>query len=215
MTELYLIRHGETEWNRSGHHQGHMDSALTQTGIEQAEAKGERLKDEGHNFSAIYTSDLYRARHTAELITAQLEQKDIIQDALPLRERSLGVLEGLTYPEIKQQLPEDYDLHTAGDPHYRPEGGESWADTFSRACPFLREICRKHTGQKIMAVSHGGVLGMALRDALGLTLLPPRRFSLPNVGLNIFEYSDNDWTLRTWGDTSHMNGVTALDEVMK
>ncbi len=215
MTELYLIRHGETEWNRSGHHQGQMDSALTQTGIEQAKAMGKRLKNEGHTFAAIYTSDLYRARHTAELIAATLGQQEIIQDALPLRERALGVLEGLTYPEIEEQLPEDYELHTVGDPHYRPEGGESWADTFSRACPFLREICRKHDGEKIMAVSHGGVLGMALRDALGLTLLPPRRFSLPNVGLNVFSYSDHNWTLNTWGDTSHMTGVTVLDEVMK
>ena len=64
-------------------------------------------------------------------------------------------------------------------------------------------------------MSHGGVVGMALRDALGITLLPPRRFALPNVGLNIFDFVDGDWSLRTWGDTAHLSGVTVLDEVMK
>lgn len=215
MTELYLIRHGETEWNRAGIHQGLMDSPLTEAGRIQASAMGERLRDESIRFEAIYSSDLRRARHTAELIAAPLGQAEEIVDAEELRERGLGPLEGLTYPQIEEQLPEDYELHTVGDPHYRPEGGESWADTFSRACPFLREICRRHAGGKVLAVSHGGVLGMALRDALGITLLPPRRFALPNVGLNIFEYVDHNWTLRTWGDTAHLEGVTVLDEVMK
>ena len=215
MTELYLIRHGETEWNRSGHHQGHKDSDLTESGVSQAEAMGKRLASEEITFDGIYTSDLGRASHTCGLIAQTIGQEDLVMEREGLRERALGPLEGLTYEEIENQLPDDFAAHTSGDPHYRPDGGESWADTFSRACAVVRQLCEDHPDQRIMIVSHGGVLGMVLRDALGLTLLPPRRFALPNAALNIFDYRDRQLELRCWGDTSHIKDVTILDEMMK
>jgi len=216
VTELYLIRHGETEWNRAGLWQGHKDSPLTENGIEQAESLAERFVKDKITFDAVYSSDLERAHHTCRILTTPFPghgEQIILEPGL--RERALGPLEGLTLEEIKKKFPEDAARHAAGDPQYRPEGGESWADTFARSCHYLREIVRRHDGQRVLAVSHGGVLGMALRDALGLNLLPPRRFQLPNTGLNVFEFEDHNWRLRTWGDTAHLKNVTILDEVVK
>ena len=215
MTELYLIRHGETEWNRAGLWQGLADSPLTENGIEQAQSLGARFSEEKLQFDAIYTSDLGRAHNTCKYLAEAIGQLDDIQIDKGLRERALGQLQGLTYQEIQEQFPEDGELHAAGDPHFAPEGGESWADTFARSSAALRSIARRHDGQKVLAVSHGGVIGMALRDALGLNLLPPRRFQLPNTALNIFRYQDHNWTLQTWGDTAHLKNVTVLDEVLK
>ena len=215
MTELYLIRHGETEWNRAGLWQGLQDSPLTENGVEQAQSLGARFANEGIKFDAIYTSDLGRAHNTCKMLVEPLGQLDQIQIDERLRERALGHLQGLTFDEIQTQHPKDAELHGSGDPHFAPKGGESWADTFARSSQALREIARRHEGQKILAVSHGGVIGMARRDALGLNLLPPRRFQLPNTALNIFQYADHNWTLRTWGDTSHLKNVTVLDEIVK
>ncbi|MEM9081274.1 MAG: histidine phosphatase family protein [Verrucomicrobiota bacterium] len=216
MTELYFIRHGETEWNRSGLWQGHSDSPLTENGRDQAKALGQRFASENLSFDAIYTSDLGRAHDTCKLLTAPIDQSDQIQLEPALRERALGHLEGLTFQQIQDQHPEEARLHAAGDPHFSPaNGGESWADTFARAGAALRTIVRNHPDQRILAVSHGGIVGMLLRDCLGLNLLPPRRFQLPNAALNIFRFTDPDWSLQTWGDTAHLSNVTVLDEVLK
>ncbi|MBK1833018.1 histidine phosphatase family protein [Roseibacillus ishigakijimensis] len=215
MTELYLIRHGETEWNRAGLWQGHEDSPLTENGVEQAQSLGARFAQEELHFDAIYSSDLGRAYRTCEYLVEPLGQRGDIKIETDLRERALGNLQGLTFAQIEAEHPEDAVLHASGDPHYAPEGGESWADTFARASAALRRIVRRHDGQRVLAVSHGGVIGMALRDALGLNLLPPRRFQLPNTAVNIFQFADHNWTLRTWGDTAHLKNVTVLDEVVK
>jgi probable phosphoglycerate mutase len=215
MTEVYLIRHGETEWNRKGLWQGLQDSALTENGIEQAKSLGQRFADDQIRFDAIYSSDLGRSHDTTKLLTEPIGQLDEIILEPGLRERALGHLQGLTFAEIKEKFPEDAELHVSGDPHFAPEGGESWAETFARSCKTLRAIARRHDGQRVLAVSHGGVIGMALRDCLGLELLPPRRFQLPNAALNIFHFEDHNWMLQTWGDTAHMQHVTVLDEVVK
>lgn len=215
MTELYLIRHGETEWNRAGLWQGLLDSPLTENGVEQARSLGERFRKDDLTFDAIYTSDLGRCQSTCRLLVEPLGQLDDIILEPGLRERALGHLQGLTFAEIQEKFPKDAELHASGDPHFAPEGGESWADTFARACKTLRAIARRHDGQRVLAVAHGGVLGMAMRDCLGLELLPPRRFDLPNTALNIFSYRDHNWTLKTWADTAHMQHVTVLDEVVK
>lgn len=215
MTELYLIRHGETEWNRAGLWQGLEDSPLTENGIEQAQSLGARFADEGQKFDAIYTSDLGRSHNTCKYLVEPLGQLGDIQIDQGLRERALGHLQGLTFEQIQERHPEEAELHASGDPHFAPTGGESWAETFARSSKALREIARRHDGQKVLAVSHGGVIGMALRDALGLNLLPPRRFQLPNTAVNLFQYSDHNWTLCTWGDTAHLKHVTVLDEVVK
>lgn len=216
MTELYLIRHGETEWNRSGLWQGHSDSPLTENGIVQAQALGARFADLELSFDAVYSSDLGRSHETCKLITEPIGQLGDIRLEPAIRERALGHLEGLTFQEIQERYPDEAGLHACGDPHFAPlGGGESWAETFARSAAALRKIMRDHKDQRVLAVTHGGIVGMLLRDCLGLNLLPPRRFQLPNAALNIFQFHDPDWVLQTWGDTAHLKNVTVLDEVLK
>ena len=95
-TEIILIRYGETEWNLSGRWQGHADSSLSTRGIEQAEALGKRMKNEKIDF--FYTSDLERARHTSRLVGGPSGWEAESMESL--RERDLGVLEGLTTDEM-------------------------------------------------------------------------------------------------------------------
>ena len=99
-TELIIIRHGETTGNRDGIWQGHLDTPLTDVGIAQARAVAERLGKA--SFSRLYSSDLGRAHKTAAIRTGHSIKTD-----LRLRERSLGVFEGLTTPEIQTRYPEE------------------------------------------------------------------------------------------------------------
>ena len=91
-TEVTLIRHGETEWNLSGRWQGHADSPLSNRGVEQVEALGQRMKKE--RLDRFYSSDLERARHTTKLVAGPSGWDAEYMESL--RERDLGVLQGMT-----------------------------------------------------------------------------------------------------------------------
>ena len=215
MATVYIIRHGETEWNLKGIHQGHMDSKLTEKGEEQAKDLGNRFLNSGISFNAIYSSDLGRALKTAEQICIPIEQEKIIQKEQSLRERSLGHIEGLTYQDLSDKMPKDYKRHVSGDPDYRPEGGESWRDFFNRAESSLKEIALQHIDEQILCVTHGGFVSMALRFCLNINLQDKRRFSIPNTAVNVFEFHPEDsWRLRTWGDISHFKNGKILDEML-
>ncbi|MFP6873847.1 MAG: histidine phosphatase family protein [Verrucomicrobiales bacterium] len=215
MTTLFIIRHGETEWNLSGLHHGHMDSRLTPAGERQAQLLGKRFASEGTRFDAVYTSDLGRAMQSVQRICRAAGQQDIIQKEPRLRERALGLLEGLTYAEIAEQMPGDHKQHTSGDPDYRPEGGESWRDIYNRTGNILNELAHYHDGGCILCVTHGGVISMAMKSCMGMDLAAKRRFHIQNTALNVLErHAENDWQLRTWGDTAHLRGEAALDEML-
>ena len=215
MVRVYLIRHGETEWNLRGIHQGHMDSNLTPKGKEQANGLGNRFLESEISFDAIYSSDLGRALKTAEQICTPTRQEKLIQKDSSLRERSLGHIEGLTYQELADQMPEDYRRHVSGDPDYRPEGGESWRDFLNRSESSLKEIALRHNDEKILCVTHGGFVSMALRFCLNINLQDKRRFSIPNTAVNVFEFhAEGGWKLLTWGDISHFKNGEILDEML-
>ena len=215
MTLVYIIRHGETEWNLKGIHQGHKNSDLTQKGKEQADRLGQRFKESNLAFNSIYSSDLGRSLDTAHRICEPIGQKEQIIKIECLRERALGVLEGLTYDEIKEKLPKDYLEHTSGNPNYKPEGGESWKDTHDRVERAFNEIVKNHENEQILCVTHGGIVSMMLRLCLNIPLTQKRKFGIPNTGINIFEHRlDEGWRLRTWGDISHFKSSEVLDEML-
>ncbi len=191
-----------------------MDSVLTQHGARQAVQLGERFAEEGRRFDAIYSSDLGRAMQTARAICEPIGQVEDIKATTDLRERGLGILESLTYPEIAERFPEDSKRHLSGDPDYRPENGESWADLFNRSTAALRKLAAAHDGETILCVSHGGVVGSAMRDCMNMDLNEPRRFHIANTALNVLEWRDDMWHLRTWGDIAHFGGEGALDEML-
>ncbi len=163
---IYVARHGETEWNVKGLIQGHSDSNLTKNGIKQAKILGKELKD--IKFDAVYSSDLWRAKRTAEIVT--LERKLAVVTQKALRERNFGGLEGKTRENLKILS----ELKRKNVP-YESIGIEADEKVVARAITLLREIAVAYIGKNVLVVSHGGLL-RALLIHLGFAIddqLPP------------------------------------------
>jgi probable phosphoglycerate mutase len=206
-TRFIIVRHGQTQWNHRGIRQGHLDSDLTEKGIAQAKALGIRLARE--RFARLYSSDLGRAVHTARIIAASTGHQ-IVSDAR-LRERHLGIFQGLDGDEIRSRYPEEHRLHRSVGPDYVIPGGESVRQQVARNVAYLTEIAPQHLGETIVVVTHGGVLSGLFRHTFSIPFDAPRRFEFTNAGLNVFNYLEGNWFLQTWGDTSHLCEVGTLD----
>lgn len=209
-TRLILVRHGESAWNLAGRLQGQSDedNGLTQRGKAQAEAIAQRLKPE--TFATLYSSDLARAVQTAQII-AQHTGHEVVVDRR-LRERHLGILQGLTWDEIRRRYPrEPHDLETPG-PDYIIPGGESARQCFTRIVTCLEEIACSQPDDPAVIVTHVSALEAMFRHSLHIPPERPRRFTLPNASVNVFFYDKNRWILDTWGETSHLRGIRTSNE---
>jgi 2,3-bisphosphoglycerate-dependent phosphoglycerate mutase len=198
-TLVYLIRHGETLWNTENRLQGQLDSPLTVEGVRQATVLAGRLSSV--HFDAVYSSDLERARHTANIVTSRSTPVPITFDNR-IRERHFGCFQGYTWEEITKKFPEEAGKELSGDPMNRVPGGESKQQLLSRALEFFKDVAVRHRNQKILVISHGGILNVWTRHVLHIPLDTPRRFHLYNTAVNIFEFSDQRWCLKTLGETS-------------
>ncbi|HIJ74156.1 MAG TPA: histidine phosphatase family protein [Candidatus Hydrogenedentes bacterium] len=207
-TQVVVVRHGETEWNLEGRLQGHLDSPLTEKGVAQARALADRL--EGQAFDVLYSSDLGRAYHTAEIIGNKIGV-DVTTDKR-LRERHLGIFQGRTWREIEETSPDEYALYMGSGPDYVIPEGESARQRFDRTIACLEDVACSHPGATVLVVAHGGVLNGLFRHTLGIPLEASRRFKLWNAGINTFYYEDGAWTLGTWGDVGHLPLGDTLDD---
>ncbi|MEK7165592.1 MAG: histidine phosphatase family protein, partial [Patescibacteria group bacterium] len=159
LTTLYIVRHGQTEFNVKGLMQGHNDSPLTNLGEIQACALAEEFKD--IHFDEVYSSDLLRAKRTAEIIT--LERNITIKTTQALRERSYGSYEGKPYDVYNralEKLLKKYK-HASEEELFRlplEGGGESREVAAVRFITFLREISVALPGKTILVVVHGGIM---------------------------------------------------------
>src|SRR5512145_1031700 len=151
---VYAVRHGETEWNAEGRQQGHLDSPLTPIGVRQAELLAESLTKK--KIDVLYSSDLGRALQTAEIIANRLSLS--IHRDMRLRERNLGILQGLTRDQFETQYPEESLRFNAADPDYSLPGGESLRQLFDRCVACAEDIVAKNASKNILMVSHGGVV---------------------------------------------------------
>ena len=181
---IYLVRHGESEWNVQSLMQGKTSGVpLTKTGIKQARAIEAKLKK--IKFAAIFSSDLMRARQTAQIIAYQ--RKLAVTTARAIRERSFGAYEGKTLKQYQEDLQETltrFDALSDNDKFkfVYPHGIESIGGTVARVITWLREISIAYAGKNVLVVSHGGVLRLLLIH-LGYgtySQLPP--FSIDNTG---------------------------------
>lgn len=206
-TRLCIVRHGETDWNAGKRIQGQIDVPLSTLGHAQARATGNTLMSEG--FAAVYTSDLIRARQTAEA-TAHLAHLPV-QIEPGLRERHYGVFQGLTYEEVAARYPEDHRRHKARDPRFVPQGGESLLDLAGRLEATCSALVRRHPGEAIVLFTHGGVLDIFHRQATGKPIDTPRDFAIPNCAINWIEVVAGCWTLLSWAERDHLAGT--LDEL--
>ncbi|WP_374515987.1 histidine phosphatase family protein [Niveibacterium sp.] len=205
---LCLIRHGETDWNVARRIQGHTDIPLNHTGLEQARLLAQSLADE--QFDAIYSSDLGRARQTAEAVAHRLHQT-VRLDPL-LRERHYGEFQALTYDEARARFPDAYAHFEARMPDADfPGGGESLNVFLARVRGALNRIADAHPGSSVLVATHGGVLDMAHRVAADLPLERRRDFPISNATVNWLMREDGEWRILVWDERSHLD--RALDEL--
>ena len=204
-TTLIVIRHGETEWNRDRRMQGTTDTQLSPLGRTQAHALGKRLAL--HDFSALYSSDLSRARDTARAI-AEHTGRAVLVDAR-LQERRFGIFEGLLAAEIRARYPQEHARFASHDPDYEVPGGESATAFRARCLGCLSEIATRHRGEEVVVVTHGLVHDSLYRAAHGLAHGESRPVPLINASMNFFGYGASAWRLVQWGDVSHL----AADEI--
>ncbi|MBN1685194.1 MAG: histidine phosphatase family protein [Spirochaetales bacterium] len=208
-TKFILVRHGETEWNLCKKQQGHLDSPLTKTGIEQAQLLAKRLREE--KIDALYSSDLGRAVRTAEIIGGEVDLP--VHPDNRLRERNFGSMQGMTLQDYRSRWPGQESFVDATDLDYAPPGGESQRQFCNRCIEVCVDLSARHPGNSILLVAHGGVLKCIFYHILGIELTQPRRFSMFNAAINSFSVSPDGWRLITWGDTCHLNGTAVLDEI--
>lgn len=208
-TTLWLIRHGETDWNASRRLQGSTDIALNAVG--QAQALNIANHFRAFAFDAIYTSPLARTLQTAAPLA---EQKNLAPSQISeIAERDFGLFQGLTPDEIAERYPNDYQRWQAREPDFCPSGGESLLDFRSRVAAGLQSIIDRHAGQVVAVFSHGGVLDIIYRLAKRIDLQTPRDWPIPNAGLQRLLGSKQGLEVLEWGITDHLNGEASRDEL--
>ena len=148
-TRLLFIRHAQTEWNIQRRFQGHGDSPITEEGQEQLQRLKSRLA--GLEFDVVYSSDLRRTMETSKMLSG----KQRVEEPR-LRERGVGILEGLNLEQIMAEHAETFRAFRSGDKDHQIEGGESLQNALNRAWSFLEEVPEKHPGAELAAVSHAG-----------------------------------------------------------
>lgn len=160
--KIFIVRHGQTDWNLHAKMQGHKNIALNKTGIKQAKQAARALANK--KIQAIYCSDLKRAKQTAQIISKQTGAPIIFSPAL--RELDLGEFEGKTREQAKQLHPEFFVAREKNPFHAKRPGGESYADAQKRVLPMLKKILASN--KTVCIVSHSGTSRIMLRILLKL-----------------------------------------------
>jgi probable phosphoglycerate mutase len=207
-TRLLAIRHGETAWNVGARIQGHIDIPLNDHGRQQAQRLGRALA-EGDRPDVLYSSDLSRARETAQAVAEACGLPLHVDPRL--RERCFGAFEGQTIDEVRERDPALADRWRRREPDFVPPGnGESLTVFFERCRTVVLGLAAAHPGQTVAFVAHGGVLDCLYRAATGVALEAHRSWSIENASINRLLCSEGRLTLTGWGDVSHLAPVGVL-----
>ena len=197
---VYVVRHGATDWNRSGYIQGHLDTPLNAEGRAQAEAVGGRLATEGA--TAIYSSDLLRVYETAQIIARHTGLR-VIQKP-DLREMHFGQWQGLSLDQIKSRDPEIYAARRERPFEVPPPGGETWVTFYQRSVGALKAILAATDAQRLIVATHSGVCTALGLEALGLGPTGKRTFGNANCGIHTIGVTGDQWEAVSLNDTDHL-----------
>lgn len=185
MTEIWLVRHGETDWNREQRLMGQLDIPLNPLGLQQAASLAAEMT--GQAFDALYASVQIRARQTAEVLAATLN--------LPLRldarlcEENIGGWQGLTIAEVHARYPGQWEQRRADPPNFRPPGGgETITEMAARACEAADEIAATWPQGRVLLVSHGILIASLICRANGLPLTRIFEQNLANARAEIIHW---------------------------
>ncbi|OEF99187.1 hypothetical protein BHF71_09745 [Vulcanibacillus modesticaldus] len=202
-TTIYMIRHGETDWNRERRYQGQQDIPLNKIGELQAKRLAKRIFDDGIRLNAIYSSDLIRAKATAQKIADQFGLN--VHTHIGLRERNFGRLEGIKLDELKAKHPE-VDMRNIE--HIGAYGVEPYDVFKSRIYKAVLDLCKKHINEDIVIVSHGAAINAFLHEISGGSL-GPGRTRIVNTGITTitFDLLKLTWNIKEINDQSHLEVI--------
>lgn len=186
---VYLVRHGEAANVTDGvfRYNGHIDVDVSPRGARQIEHVAQHLRDT--DISAVYCSDLQRARRGAETIARYHSLST--QAFSEFREIKMGIWEGLTFDQIQRQYPQEVERKFDDFVHYRVPGGENLIDVQDRVIPKLQELVELNKGREIVLVGHGGMNMVLLCDAMNLDLQHFFRITQGNGCVNIIDYFED------------------------
>ena len=202
-TRVLLVRHGETDDNRNQIFQGQLGRGLNALGREQAALLAARLALAAERPAAILSSDLDRARETAEILGAALGLAPALDP--DLREVYLGAWQGLTHTEIAARFPDEWAAWRAGK-DVRRGGGETYAELGERVYRSISSIADAHPGRTTLVVSHGAALKGFVARVLGLASEGMRAFRVQaNTGVTLVERDEEGvWRLLALNDEAHL-----------
>ncbi len=178
---LFLFRHGETDWNRAGRLQGHIDTQLNATGLAQAEELAERLRL--HNLDGVVSSDLARALTTARIV-AEVARVPLVTDP-GLREVRVGLAEGMLWEEAKSRFGAELTERWYSDDDVAFPGGETGYETLTRGVAALRRIAQSYPYRRIAVSTHGAMVRRLVKHAVPPDATPVRA---RNAALFILDY---------------------------
>lgn len=200
---VIFIRPGETDWNRMGRWQGWVASPLNAHGRAQAAALSRFVRHIG--VSALYTSDLRRALQTAAPLAEALGFAPI-PDAR-LRERSVGLWQGLTLQEMRDWYPDDFRALLADREHFRIPGGESRQEVRQRMREAFDDIIAQDAGETIAILSHTAAIKLLLEDLL--SGISGDSLEIGNTSATTIRRAEAGWTLVAADDLTHLEGLEA------
>lgn len=204
MSRIYIVRHGETEWNKMQRAQGcSNDIPLSEEGRVQAMAVAKRLKDE--KIDLFFSSDLKRAYETALIIAK--EHNGQVQKCKEFREINLGDWEGLNFNVIQEKYNDIFNVwkktpHLALIPN-----AERVSDIIIRAVGKLDKILLNNKDKNILIVSHGITIKVMLASLLGMELSNMHKIRQDNTALNILEYDGENYDILLINDTCHLKEI--------
>jgi len=220
VTTLYLVRHGDVEGSEAKRYYGTIDIPLSGKGAQQVKGacaliskhlvdhataqrvghlNGANLPDKSNaigekagwekGLTAIYCSNLQRAVRSAEIIAAP---HNLVPVKLPaLRERSFGIWEGMSFSEINERYPREFDAWAENPVRYSPPGGEDTLEVMARVARAVEQIVKDHVGEKIAIVAHGGVNRLILCHSMGIPLENIFRIEQDYAAVSIIEFWDS------------------------
>ena len=201
MLRIFLIRHGETEWNKAGKLQGHSDVKLSPEGIHQAKLLAQHAPFQ--YVDAIYSSDLSRAFDTAKILAVKFNVMPV-NTTPELRETNFGEWEGRYISELTEDSPKSFGKFFTDPERCHPPQGETFLQCQARVMNVIRNIIAEHDGQNVIVVSHGAAIQLILGAALDMSIHKIWAISQFNMALNILRVDEGNFTVELVNSTLHL-----------
>ncbi len=200
---IYIVRHGATEWNDKELVQGNIDLPLSSKGKEDVRKTAEYLKS--IDFKSVFTSGMLRSKETGKIIADKKGIKTII--SIPeLNELDCGEWEGLSMEEVREKKGEEYQ-NLLKSPDYKIPGGESFHDVVHRFKIGWEKLMEKSKGENIVFVSHIVITRAFLYSNLGISYSSIRNFIINNGSVSMFEFDKNRYFMKLWNYLPYKNEI--------